>query len=490
MPTTKMKLRELPDGTLLSLVALALNSLASLLGASGISKGGTAIVFFLVLLFCFYFLPSYLLGKYLLLYGTNKWKPCCRCPQKPSGLNVDKTLEYYSEEICRKQVAYDVFNCLMILFYLVGDNLKQMVCNPECGSCPMIAQFFTGLSLILNLTLTLLRDAGPGKGSLPSAFPVIGKRGSSYNKMLQIAAKALIIDQALTAILEHINKNTTDPECGKIVDNNKVLQIAFISAYFGIIVLIALVVLVFLCWGEKKTFFGCSWNVGTCCEVSCQWCIALCTVLFIAVFMVADIDWFWDLWKDSPQYMTALKIARLTLLVISFMYSFFLIAFYFFVIGLPGLGVVLEKKQFFLAEHGVHGVLSASESMEQGEDNIWTKTDDDKKKSASTKKMKDTVGDGNVESQSADTYRDKCVLKKSVEVEDDFGEATISFTFKEEIPCLQGFCAFCGCQRILKWAYPKEGKKSHWIMKGDFGEVEKFQMMESSICSTAGSANP
>jgi len=77
MSTTRIKLRSLPEHTLLSLVALALNSFASIIGASGIGKGLTAVAYIVVLIFTGYLLLCYLLGKYLFLYATNKWKPCC-----------------------------------------------------------------------------------------------------------------------------------------------------------------------------------------------------------------------------------------------------------------------------------------------------------------------------------------------------------------------------------------------------------------------------
>ena len=351
MSTTRIKLRSLPEHTLLSLVALALNSFASIIGASGIGKGLTAVAYIVVLIFTGYLLLCYLLGKYLFLYATNKWKPCCRrFPEKPSNLGCVETLEHYSEKICRKHLTYDLFNCFMIFFYLMGDNLKQMVCNPECGRCATIAQFFTGISLILNLTLILLKDGGLSKGSLASAYPTIGVRGDAYDKMFQVAAKALVIDQALTAILEHISTS----ECAKnTINNNITVQIGVTIAYFVFIALIILVVLVFLVWGQRKTFCpnGCSEKLQKCCETCGQWCFAFSILVFCALFMVADIDWFWDLWKDSRYFSSGAKAARMSLLGISLSYCLSLIVLYICVIGIPGLGIVLEKKKFFILEH-------------------------------------------------------------------------------------------------------------------------------------------
>ena len=461
-----MKLRGFPEGTLLSLVALALNSFASIIGASGIGKGLTAAAYAIVLIFAFYLLLCYLLGKYLFLYATNKWKPCCRrFPKKPSNLGCVETLEHYSEKCCRKHVAYDLFNCFMIFCYLVGDNLKQMACNPECGLCVTIAQLFTGISLILNVTLILLKDGGLSKGSLASAYPTIGVRGEAYDKMFQVAAKALVIDQALTAILEHISTS----ECVKnTVNSNITVQIGVTIAYFVFITVIILVVLVFLVWGQRKTFCpnGCSEKLQKCCETCAQWCFAFSILVFCALFMVADIDWFWDLWKDSRYFSSGAKAARLSLLGVSFLYCLFLIVLYIFVIGIPGLGVVLEKKQFFFLEHGAHGELSTSKLMVRKVDNTWKSTEE--APSVPTQQMTNTERKENVDTNSTDANRDKCKLKKSVKVDDDFGKAAISFTFKEEIPCCQGLKSFW--KNIRKWNIPDEGEESYWIMETNVHE--------------------
>ena len=98
-----------------------------------------------------------------------------------------------------------------------------------------------------------------------------------------------------------------------------------------------------------------------------HWLLAISTALFVGVFMIADIDRFWDLMTDP----VAIKVARIVLLLICFSYSMFLIAFYTCFIGIPGMGVIFEKKQFFLPEHGVHGVLSTSESIKRRVDNTW-----------------------------------------------------------------------------------------------------------------------
>ena len=466
MSKTRIKLRSFPEGTLLSLVALALNSFASMIGASGIGKGLTTVAYTGVLIFTGCLLLCYLLGKYLFLYATNKWKPCCRrFPKKPSNLGCVETLEHYSEKICRKHVAYDLFNCFMIFCYLVGDNLKQMACISECGPCPTIAQFFTGISLILNVTLILLREGGLSKGSLASAYPTIGVRGDAYNKMFQVAAKALVIDQALTAILEHISTS----ECAKnTVNNNIIVQIGITIAYFGFITLIILVVLMFLVWGQRKTFcpHGCGKNLQKCCETCAQWYFAFSILVFCALFMVADIDWFWDLWKDSPYFSSGAKTARISLLGISFLYCLSLIVLYICVIGIPGLGVVLKKKQFFLLEHRAHGELSTSKSMMRKVDNTWKS--DEEASSVPTQQMTNTAKKEKVDTNSTDANGDKCKLKKSVKVNDDVGEAAISFTFKEEITCCQGFKSFW--KEIRRWNIPDEGEESHWIMEANVHE--------------------
>ena len=484
MPTSKIKQSSFPEGTLHSLMGLALNSFVSMIGASGLSKGLTAVLYFGELLLCGCLLLSYLFGKYLFLYRTNQRKLCfCRLPKNPPNAGFVGTLEHCSEKLCHKDIAYDVFNCIMIFYYLAGDNLKQLVCNPECGQCTMIAQFFTGLSLILNLTLTLLRGAGLGKGNLSSAFPIIGKRGASYDRILQLAASAVTIDQVLTAIVEHF---TMETECGTVDNNNRLVQIGFISTYFAIAGTITMFVLLFILCKDRKLFsFDChdknvTWQ--THCEVFAHWLLAISTALFVAVFMIADIDRFWNLMTDP----VAIKAARIVLLLIlCFSYSMFLIVFYACFIGIPGMGMILEKKQFFLPEHGMHGVLSTSESMKRRVDNTWY-SDEQAALTPMQSQPQNTAWNDNSNSHS--TYSDKCQLKKYVEVQEKFGEATISFTFKEEIPCYHGFSFFC--KNICAWNVPREDNESQWTMKVDIGETEKIRQLESSIRSTSGSAYP
>ena len=106
-----------------------------------------------------------------------------------------------------------------------------MVCNPECGQCTIIAQFFTGLSLILNLMLyKTAKRSWLGQRESIIGIPYHWKEGRlrSYDRILQLAASAVIIDQALTAIVEHF---TMETECGTVDNSNRSVQIGFISTY-------------------------------------------------------------------------------------------------------------------------------------------------------------------------------------------------------------------------------------------------------------------
>ena len=104
-------------------------------------------------------------------------------------------------------------------------------------------------------------------------------------------------------------------------------------------------------------------------------------------------------------------------------------------------------------------------------DNTWES--DEEASSVPTQQMTNTERKENVDTNSTDANRDKCKLKKSVKVDDDFGEAAIRFTFKEEIPCCQGLKSFCSWKKVRKWNIPDEGEESHWIMEANVHEKAK-----------------
>ena len=198
-------------------------------------------------------------------------------------------------------MLYDVTVCVMALFYLAGDNLERMVCTEDSRYCPIIGQFFTGTSLILNIFITLLK-ASDSKPNLPTTFPVIGVLGGVYDKLLPIAAQALTIDQTVTTILQSVDLqrltgNTTLDEKTVAIQDDTAIKI--MASLCCIVVFLLLVVLIFLC----------SANLSLCCDYKCkkvkwyecilgEWLCAFFVVSFVILFIMGDIDWIYDLYND------------------------------------------------------------------------------------------------------------------------------------------------------------------------------------------------
>lgn len=225
--------------------------------------------------------------------------------------------------------------CLMALLYLAGDNLEQMVCEPNLEGCLITGQVLTGASLILNILLTLLRASGT-KPKTPSAFPVVGIMGSVYDKMLQIAASALTIDQTVTTILKSVpgmsrieGESMANTAVNTTINENTVLNLSsasgIMTALCGLVVLL-LAVLVIQCYSNRSVCCNdCECDCGCLewCEMCGQWLCATCVVSFVALFVVGDIIWIWNFFNTDTVSQPA-SIVRLTILVASsFHYSFF-----------------------------------------------------------------------------------------------------------------------------------------------------------------------
>ena len=472
----------------MNLVAISINLIVSVLAVAIPSKTGTQIVYGAFLCPLALLLSFFWIGKYLFLFCTNNWKPCiCACCVDADKLGEEykklkkrcQKLEYCIKKACLKEVAYDIVNFIMIFFYLLGDNLQEMVCNEKCGPCPRTAQAFTGISLILNLALTVLK--GAGEGNLPSALPVVGKWGDTYNKMLQIAASAVTIDQALTAILEAFTKG--EQECEKVVSSDRDAQIAFMASMMAIAIIVIFAVQLLLCWEKRENFCHacCTEERHTeerrteycctedCCAVFLQWLFAFYILIFMGVFLAADIDWIWDVITGNNLLpLSAAWITRLVLLVIATLSSLVFLIVYITVICLPGLRFVLVKKRFFLPEHNT---LSVSEAIVREKHNTWKEADEHYATVDNTQ-WAETAAKHSKDEEGGKSSK----IKSSVEVEDSLGgKATISFTFKEEIPnaCLSPCnwlcrCIFCcKCKDCKEWNLPKEEKVMTWLMQAN-----------------------
>ena len=374
MPAGRIRPKHFPEGTLLSFVALAINIITTIVGVASEDSLARKLVFYLLLAVCLVMFISYLFAKYIFLCCTWNIKPSCANTCSDWGLLEDKVGKfcYCLGSCCSRSMWYDLAFCTMVLFYLTGDNLQQNVCEDNCGPCPTIGQVFTAASLILRIFLALL-NAGDLKPKLPSTFPVIGKMGNVYSKLLQIATAALTIDLTFTAILESLDIQKA--KCNTMDDADTVKQEAIgVMTALCILVLLLMLVVMGLIACDNSVFCDCKGKKVNRWEVCGQWLCVFCVLSFVLLFIVGDVDWFWNFFSDKAD--TAVlalpipKIIRLVVLCFSFLALVILMLVYIFVMCLPGLSVALREENFFLSQKANNG-LTVVQHMVQKQYNGW-----------------------------------------------------------------------------------------------------------------------
>lgn len=393
MPAGRFRAKRYPDGTFLIFVALAINIITTLFGLFPLGSVGRQAVYYLFLAICVVIFLLWLIGKYAFLCCTRNIRPCCA-------------------SCCSKSMLYDVTICFMPLFYLTGDNLEQMVCTEDSRYCPLIGQFFTGASLILNILITLLKASG-SKPNIPSAFPVIGVMGGVYDKLLQIAAQALTIDQSVTTILQSVDiqrlagNTTLDEKIAAIQDDRAIKIMASLCCF---VVFLLLVVLIFLCCANLSVCCDCTFKKVKWYErLFGEWLCALFVVSFVILFIMSDIDWIYDFYTDGKDTITTGTGFRIAFLILAFICLVVLSSYYICGICVPGVSVALKKDEFFLPEQAYKG-MTVVQKMVRKQYNEW-KADGPAK-----------VNEGH-DSQ----------LQGKITVEDHFGKTNITIKINEEI---------------------------------------------------------
>ena len=424
MPSKKLS-PKLPQGTLLLFVALGFNIITSIVGVAApqnlLARQVVYVLLLVIVLFLFLFILHL---KHAFLACTWNVKPwfATKCPVK--GRKAYCLRSCY----CSWSMIHDTVLCLMALLYLFGDNL-EMACTCDNKHCHAVGRFVTGISLMLNIFLTLLKVPDV-KLNLPSAYPVIGTMGDVYEKMLGIAAQALTIDQGVTTVLEAIDM---------VDDNHKAIKIfAALGAIVACLVLFALA----LAAPETKGLFSkwvCKEIIMTqslkklCCNLrnelvrkfkSVKWrnlghelLCSFFVMAFVILFMLGDIDWIYSFYcKDTVSHPA--NIVRLTALCASFVILCILsLVYHILCVCLPGVCFVWKEKKFFLPKHD--GV-KVNGRMMRKQHNEWDRCTH--------------VQEGEKE----------CNLKGKINVEDQFGESAITFSVNEieEVTC---------CDGLLSW---------------------------------------
>ena len=441
MPAGRIRPKHFPEGIFISFVALAINIATTFVGVvvPDDAKIAKPLVYYVLLGVCLFIFISYLVAKYCFL--------CCTCNIKPSFADIlseQGRMEglagksaYCQWSFCHKSMLYDVAFCTMALFYLTGDNLQQNVCEEDCGPCPIIGHAFTGASLVINIALTVVK-AGELKPKLPSAIPVIGKLGNVYSTLLQIAATALTIDLTYTSILDPLDIEKAS--CNATIDSKTVKDAAI-----GIMTVLCVIILFIL-----LTILGRLACInGGCCdneqegvekkELFMQWLCAICVMGFVILFIVGDVDWFWNFFISKEDTWTTPRIIRLVALSVAFLACGILMFTYFFVICLPGMSVAMRDEDFFLPKN-VGNKLEVVQHMAQKGYNAW-----------------DAIG-------SAEVTKGDGTVKGSITVNDQFDKASITLDVNEEIKCWNALCQLPS--RFMTWE-PKKGDlndKTNWTV--------------------------
>ena len=277
--------------------------------------------------------------------------------------------------------------------------------------------------------------------------------GEAYNKLLQIAADALTIDQTVTTILESIpisiGSSSSNMKTSVLtVDSREEAQLyaygIMASASFIVVGIVVSNILI-LAHANKKAFCGhlcqvwCFDCICKCkkaskdrkgkkanmCERGCLWVFSTVVTLFVICFMWGDIDWMWDFFE--MKHVSHLPvIIRLSLLCVLFAMLVFLMLAYIFVICLPGACFVWSEIKYFLPKYEA---MTVEEHMIWKEYNEWDYKD--------YKHLEVTCSHAQEEEK-------ECDLKGKIKVQDHFGKADITFTIDEldDVTCCDGIWAW------------------------------------------------
>ena len=438
--------KHLPKGTLITFVALGINIITTFFGVlPSIGSSGRQAVYWLFLVIWVLVFLLWSIGKYNFLIRKRNIKPCCATNCSDLGLLSGKKGKYCYcvGALCKKSMVIELMYFFMVLFYLAGDNLEQMVCNEGCRNCRVLGQVFTATSLILNIFITLLKTSSGSeeKLELPSAFPIIGAMGDVYDKMLEIAAHALTIDLTVTSILQAIE----NPTMGDIVYTQSKL---FKAVLYTVLLYGSALAFVGIALG----FLACS-NRAVCCHHKCskveavkreckklkwyerliQWLCGIMVVVFVGLFLVGDIDWIYDFYDNGKELeSTATGTAvRLVALILAMILLLVFTAMYICVICLPGLGVAWGE-DFFLSQQADNPIKVVQHMMRK-QYNDW-----DAENPAEVSCDRNIKLDG-----------DDMILDGNIKVEDHYGKTKIAVSIKEEITCWIAFMRFMrSCAKV------------------------------------------
>ena len=452
MPVGRIRPREWPSGTFPTFVVLGINIITSIGGvAFPESLMVRQVVYTLLLIFCAVFLLSYVFIKHGFLSVTRSIRPFCAdvCP----GIQLAKERQWLRSCLCNWSIVHDTAFCLMAMLYLMGDNL-EMAC--ELMLCPITARALVGISLILNIFITLINTFGLVP-NLPAAFPVIGIIGHVYNSMMQIAAQALTIDQTLTTIVESVDINVSNGAISArgfafqgmtlIVDSERKAQeaaAAFTAVLYVIVLAIVMFLLVRLAYANKRVCCDCRCKKVKWYELVGQLVCGILVMGFVLLFMASDIDWVWKFFKMSPVSKPGV-IVRLLFLCVSLGLLCIVMLVYIMGLCLPGACFVWGERKFFLSKHSS---MKVTGHMQRSEYNEW-----DYKKGPPSVNCKHVKSDNM-----------KCELNSKINVEEYFGKAdiTISMDEHDKIKCWDGLWAW------IDWEHgPPSAAAGHLEMKVD-----------------------
>ena len=330
---------------------------------------------------------------------------------------------------CRKLAETLLFDSVFVVMgtlYLAGDNLPILICRGMNSTtardiCIEQSSIIVGFSLLLHTAL-YVAGALKLKPTEVTAFPVTGRIRKAYQRIFQLVAFTIILDQTFSTVVRLITQVDIEidesPNCG----STEVEVEGFLASLYIIMLPMILGLLVVKNW---KDYCSCCWikrksMIRQCCchfwENFLIFMVYIFVIGFMIIYTLADNRW---LWKCTSAAKGDPTTGRIRMLVISLVLSLLWIAMYLVIICLPGVCIVCNKnsKKKFFTENDYALVVTKRHKLK------WVCTD-------AKVKRKINGNDSEIDlTDSTDNHK---------AIEESYGSVSITLPIEENITCWQG----------------------------------------------------
>ena len=279
-------------------------------------------------------------------------------------------------------LLYNIIFIIMGTLYLAGDNLLGLICSGtdktvDKDNCIETSSIILGVSLLLHAALYV---AGTfNLKPTASTLPVTGRIRKAYQSILQLAALTIFLDQTFTTVVRLFTDTDIEfdesPNCDCPGNTTTCSSQREVVGFFAGLFIIMMFIVVGLLVKSWKDYCSCCWKKW-CGQCGCHvleniliFILYLVVIGFMAIYSLADNRWLWQctsVSKNNPKYI------RIGLLYISLLLSIIWIAMYIVIIGVPGVGIVWNKKRY-LDENDYISVKAEIEESEWVCKDAWVK---------------------------------------------------------------------------------------------------------------------